>query len=253
MPREARKTPVRWRLWLGLALGALVSVSSAVGALKAIAYVAADPRFTLPMEPGDALTIQGVAYADRARIMAVFAPDFGRGALTAPLAERRRRLLAIDWVADATVSRVWPNHLIVRIRERKPVAFAALPSGVELIDSAGELLGIPPRTRFTFPVLDGLRADQSPAQRRAAVAAFLRLQQEMGYLSKDISEVDVSDPGDLQIVARVENHTVALILGDGDFASRYQNFVGHYDEIEKESPGASTFDLRLDDRITARK
>ena len=37
-----------------------------------------------------------------------------------PLAERRRRLLAIDWVEDASVSRLWPNRVLVRITERKP-------------------------------------------------------------------------------------------------------------------------------------
>jgi len=248
MAREVRKPGIRWRLWLWMTLAAVVSVSTAVGALKAMAYIAADPRFALSADSQEALTIQGATYADRAKIRAVFAADFGRGIFSAPLAERRRRLLALDWVQDASVSRVLPNRLVARIRERKPVAFASLPSGGMLVDAEGALLPIPPRSRFAFPVLDGLRAEDSPARRREAMDAFLRFERDMGYLAND-----VSDPGDLRIVARVKNRAVELILGDEGFASRYQNFVSHYDEIRKESPDAGTFDLRLDDRITARK
>jgi cell division septal protein FtsQ len=143
--------------------------------------------------------------------------------------------------------------MLVRVRERKPVAFVAFPSGPMLVDAEGVLLGLPPRARFAFPVIDGLRPADSDAHRRQSVAAFLRFEQDMGYLSKDVSEVDVADPNNIVVVARVENRAVELLLGDSDFATRYQNFVGHYEEIRKESPNAGTFDLRLDDRITARK
>ena len=115
------------------------------------------------------------------------------------------------------------------------------------------LLALPPRARFAFPVIDGLRQEDTDAQRRRGVSAFLQFQQNMGYLANDVSEVDVTDPANIQIVTRVENRAVALMLGDGAFAARYQNFVSHYAEIRKESPDAGTFDLRLDDRITARK
>ena len=32
----------------------------------------------------------------------------------------------------------------------------------------------------------------------------------------------------------------------------YRNFINHYPEIRKRSPEAGAFDLRLDDRITAK-
>ncbi len=42
------------------------------------------------------------------------------------LGERRRRLLAVDWVKDASVSRRWPNRVSVNVIERRPVAFAQI-------------------------------------------------------------------------------------------------------------------------------
>ena len=83
------------------------------------------------------------------------------------------------------------------------------------------------------------------------VRCLARVQEELGYMAKDVSEVNASDPDNIRIVAQVEHHTVELIMGDNNFGRRYQNFLSHYSEIEKHSPNAKRFDLRLDDRITA--
>ena len=83
--------------------------------------------------------------------------------------------------------------------------------------------------------------------------AFLQVQEELGYLAKDISEVDASDPENIRIIAQVDRRAVTLLLGDGNFAQRFQNFLNHYPEIRKGSPRRRVFDLRLDDRITAKE
>jgi len=82
--------------------------------------------------------------------------------------------------------------------------------------------------------------------------SFQELQQDLGYLAKDLSEVNVADLNNIRIVAKVENRAVELTLGDGNFARRYQNFLNHFPEIRKRSPEIAAFDLRLDDRITAK-
>jgi hypothetical protein len=46
---------------------------------------------------------------------------------------------------------------------------------------------------------------------------------------------------------------VSLLLGDANYGRRYQNFLGHFQEIEQRLPRARTFDLRLEDRITAKE
>jgi cell division protein FtsQ len=199
------------------------------------------------------LKIEGVRYAVRSKVMRVFDEDFGRSIFAAPLDERRRRLLAIDWVEDATVSRIWPDRLMVRIRERRPVAFVSFPSGVLLIDAHGVLLDPPAQARFSFPVLSGIREDQDEGQRAGRVRTMMRLLDELGAHSADISEVNAADPDDVRVVARVENQTVELLMGDSSFDARYRTFLGHFAEIRKKSPEGKTFDLRLDDRITVKE
>ena len=74
----------------------------------------------------------------------------------------------------------------------------------------------------------------------------------MGYLVKQISELDVSDLDNIRIVSQVDRRVVSLLLGDGNYAQRFQNFLNHYPEIRKGSPLAKVFDLRLDGRITVK-
>jgi cell division protein FtsQ len=253
MPRASSRAGVsRKRLWLSAAAAGMLAISSAMAARKVRAFAITDPQFMLA-RGRNSLTIEGIRYTPRLRVQRVFAEDFGRSVFLTPLEERRRRLMAIDWVEDASVSRVWPNRLVVRLTERKPVAFVLLPAGVWLIDPQGVLLEPPPQAQFTFPVLSGVREDESELQRRERVRVLLRLQEELGDLAKDISEVNAADPENVRIVAQRKDRAVELILGDGNFAARYQNFLHHYAEIRKHSPEARTFDLRLDDRITAKE
>ena len=260
MARDTKKSGGGWaggargaRLWLAVAGIGLLLGSTALAALKIRRYAAEDPQFMLSRDSKDALTIEGLKYTNRSKVVRVFSGDFEHSIFATPLDERRRRLLGIDWVEDASVSRVWPDRLVVRLRERTPVAYVNFRTGVLLIDSHGALLDPPPQSHFTFPVLSGVREDQKEDERRERVHTLLRFEEEMGYMAKDLSEVDVSDMDNLRIVTQVDKRAVELVLGDSNFAWRYQNFMTHYPEIHRHSPEVKTFDLRLDDRITAKE
>jgi cell division protein FtsQ len=256
MPRENKKQPGRfnWRLTFSLLAFGVIGVSTAVAGYKVHLYVTADPQFTLSHDRKDALTIQGLTYASRPKVLRVFAQDFDRSIFSVPLSNRRARLIKdIDWIEDAVVARVWPDRLVVRIVERKPVAFVSLRSGPKLIDIHGVLLEQPAQSRFSFPVLAGLREEDSDAVRRERVRTFLQVEEEMGYLAKEVSEIDPSDPENIRFVSQVDHRVLTLLMGDGNYARRYQNFVSHYPEIRKGSPDARAFDLRLDDRIAVKK
>jgi cell division protein FtsQ len=243
---------INWRLTFGILAVGAVGVSTAMAGYKVSQYAMADGQFILSHERKDAITILGLTYASRWKVQRVFAGDFDRSIFSVPLAERRRRLLAIDWVEDASVSRVWPDRLVIRIRERRPVAFVSFRSGPLLIDAQGVLLEQPAPAQFSYPVLSGVREGETEADRHRQVRTFLQVQEEMGYLAKQISELDTSDPDNIRIVSQVDRRVVTLLLGDGNYAQRFQNFLNHYPEIRKGSPLAKVFDLRLDGRITVK-
>ena len=106
--------------------------------------------------------------------------------------------MAIDWVKDASVSRIWPNSVEVQIRERQPVAFVELPprrrgagSRVGLVDEDGIVLEQPPGSKYDLPVLRGVREEQAEALRARRVHKMQRFLNEIGELSEQISEIDV--------------------------------------------------------------
>ena len=66
------------------------------------------------------------------------------------------------------------------------------------------LLEPPAQSQFAFPVLSGVREEQTEAQRREHVRAFLQVQEDMGYLAKEISEVDTTDLENIRIVSQME-------------------------------------------------
>jgi len=257
MPREASKPApereIRRRIRQTAIVLAIALAVSAIVAWKVRSYRLTNPQFTLAHDRRDALTIQGWRYTPTSKVRRIFAADLDHSAFAVPLAERRRRLLGIDWVEDASVSRIWPDRVEVRIRERRPVAFVSFRSGVFLIDSLGVLLDPPPRAQFAFPVLRGVREDESEEQRRQRIRALFRVQEEMGDFFKDVSEVDAADPDNVHILVRQYRRAVELVLGDGNYLRRYKNFLAHFPEIERRTPGVRLFDLRLDELITAKE
>ncbi len=257
MARERARAGRNWRAWLMATAGAVLFVSAAAAVYQVRAFALASPRFTLRPDDSAALTVVGLQYASQARVLRVFEADFGRSVFAVSLAERRRRLLAIDWVREASVSRIWPNRLVARITERRPVAFVNLPlatgeTRVLLIDPNGLLLEPPPQSRFSFPVLSGITETQTEAARRARVRAMLELIDELGPAAGEVSEINAADVENLRVVTQMDGRPVELLMGGGNYHRRYQSFLAHYPEIRRRSETTVTFDLRLDDRITAR-
>lgn len=264
MPKAAAppKPKVNWRLWLKVAAWAGVFVVVAWSTKEVHAFLIGDPRFELRCAPAQNacadLEIRGTTYTNSARVTSVFAEDFGRSVFDLPLAERRRHLLAIDWVKTASISRLWPNKLVVTVTERVPVAFAKLPlanssrNWMGLIDDDGVLMNLPPRTRFHLPVLSGITDSQTDEQRMTRVSAMKHLLADLGPDAKNISEVNAANVQDMRVIAEVNGQGVELWIGDQHYRTRYLNFVSHYADIRAHSENAGVFDLRLDDRILAR-
>jgi cell division protein FtsQ len=253
----------RWlspKIVAGTLSGVVVLTSMLLGFHWVEQFLIRDPHFGLS-DPDNSLLIIGAEHASRHALEEVFAEDFGRSAYLVPVGDRRMTLKTVAWVKDATVSRIWPNRLVARVVERKPVAYFASstlgaaglrPSGsprAALIDEEGVILP-PTGERFALPAVVGVRAFDPLPRRRERVALLLRLLNEIGEARKDISEVDVSDRDNLRVTVPYEGGMVTLLLGNTHFQLRYTNFRNHVAEIKRKLPEASTLDLRVEDRIT---
>lgn len=260
MAREQRNANsetrrARLRLVLRWSAGALVAAGLCWTAFRVDQFLASDRRFHL--NPAG-LTVEGLKYAPRHAVLNVFGPDLGRSIYLMPLPARRRSLLTVDWIRDASIARYWPDRIHVRVLERHPVAFVMLPRPggsafweTALVDADGVLLNLPPRARFDLPALYGITREQPPQARRSRVQEAMALLNEVATYAAQISEIDVTDPDNLRITQTVEGRAVRLLLGNHRYLPRLRGFLEHYPDISRRLPNARVFDLRLDDRITA--
>ena len=69
-------------------------------------------------------------------------------------------------------------------------------------------------------------------------------------MNERVSEIDVTEPDNLKVTARADNRAVVLLLGDHNYARRFQNFLSHYPKIQERLSNATMLDMRLEDRIT---
>jgi cell division protein FtsQ len=253
----------RWsRIVLWVVLGMTVLVGTLFGWHRTEEFLIRDDRFRLA-EPQDyaglspSLLVEGVHYASPSQIRHVFAPDFGRSLYLVPVNTRRKDLLAIDWVEEATVSRIWPNTVRAHVIERRPVAFIQLPprrkdglSEFALIDKDGFILRPRVAARFTLPVIKGIRETEERDDRRARVRRVLSMLESLGPLAAHISEVDASDPNNLVVAQHMDDRVLNLMMGDEHYSTRMSNFINNYNEIKSKRPDAANFDLRVDNMIT---
>jgi len=260
---KKRRTP-NWRFLTRyglIAAGVSMVLATAIYAAHRFEkFMIRDARFFLPGPPdygmeSPNLEAVGIKYASRAKVLHVFDQDYGSSVYLLPLAVRRKKLLDIDWVHEASVARIWPNRVFVQVTERTPAAFIKLPAANigrwALIDEEGMILDPPAKAQFQLPVLNGVSVSESPDKRGTRVRRMQRMMKDLGPLAAKVSEVDVKDLDNLKINEEVQGKMMSLVLGDRNFSSRLRHFLDHYTEIHRKMPQATSFDLRLDDRITA--
>ncbi len=115
-------------------------------------------------------------YASREAILRLFNEDYGRSVYLLPMAERRKALLRMTWIQNASICACGRITSWCPITERKPVAFVKVPAdGITrwaLIDPHGVILDPPQKAVFQLPVLTGISLSEAvPPSARAASGA----------------------------------------------------------------------------------
>ena len=253
--RRQKRVEVRKRLdsrkiaRVKLPLFSIVAVLALSGVAWGITRFALSSA-TFSLRP-ESLEIQGAHYVGRAQVMERFAGDMGRSVFSVPLEERRSLIEQIPWVERADVARLWPDRIRVMLHERAPVAFAQGAGGMRLVDSSGQFLERPVQASFSFPVIVGVADQDPPDKRRARMALFNSLVQDLDRegtrYSLDISEVDIGDPEDAQVT--VVDTAIVLHLGSGDFLKRYKIYLAHIQQWHRDFPKIRSIDLRYDNQV----
>ena len=151
--------------------------------------------------------------------------------------------------------RLYPNRLKVEVRERTPVAYVAVNSHIALIDVHGVIMDMPAgaQSGYSFPVIVGM-SDNEPLSTRAVrmkiyAEMMKQLDSNSAHYSRDLSEVDLSDPDDVKATVSDPKGAVLVHLGSSNFLERFQVYVAHVQEWRTQFANLESVDLRYEGQV----
>jgi len=235
--------------WAAVALGIVFLCGIAVASL----YHYGERSWRFRVESSDDIEISGLENVARSQVMEVMGGEIGRNIFFVPLAQRKTQLEQIPWVESASVMRFIPNRLKVEIHERTPVAFARVGSRILLTDNVGTLMELPGKKKYSFPVIVGMNTGEPPSTRAARMKIYNDVVRQLdsggARYSQDLSEIDLSDPDDVKVLANNRAGEVLVHLGSSNYLERYKVYVAHIQEWQQQFDKLESVDLRYDRQI----
>ena len=237
--------------WAAAAVTGVVVCAICAGAL----YDYGKHSWRFRINSSDDIEISGLGNVTRPQVVEVMGGDIGRNIFFVPLEQRKKQLEQIPWVESASVMRFVPNRLKIQIHERTPIAFARIGSRIRLVDDSGTLMELPVgnKAKFSFPVINGMTENDSLSARAAEMKIYSELISELdstgAHYSQNLSEVELSDPEDVKVVASDAGGEVLVHLGSSNYLDRFKIYVGHVQEWRQQFAHLDSVDLRYEHQI----
>jgi cell division protein FtsQ len=250
IPQGIRR--VAW--WAGIIV--CIFLPLAFGGYSLISYLLSSPRFKLA-SPRD-VAVKGNHYVSQEQVLAALGvqgdvPRTGSDIFSMSLKESETQVEAIPWVQSATVVRSYPHDLTIYVKERVPVAFVDVNDQIRMVDQYGILLDAPEKSHFDFPIVKGLDFQGTAADRSSRLSLFQEFMRETkskisgsGWI---VSEVDLSDPGNLEALLVQGGQTLLVYFGHADFLGRFENLLTVLPQLRKTNATVDSVDLRYRDQV----
>jgi cell division protein FtsQ len=229
------------------------AVLCAAGIAAAALYEYGERSWRFRVESSDNIEVTGTQNVTKAQIMEMMGGDIGRNIFFIPLTQQKAQLETIPWVESASVMRFVPNRLKVEIHERTPVAFARVGPRISLIDAGGSLMELPPKRKFSFPVILGMNPGEPVSTRAPRMKVYMELVRDLdsggARYSQDLSEVNLIDLEDVKVRVNDPAGDVLVHLGSSDYLRRYKTYASHVQEWRQQFRDLESVDLRYDNQI----
>jgi cell division protein FtsQ len=201
------------------------------------------------------IVVRGNARLSQGEVLAIVDGLRGGSLLTANLEVYRAKLLDSPWVSDATMRRVLPSTIDLRIVERVPMAVGRLGDQLYLVDPSGLIIDEygPQYAQFDLPVVDGLVSTPSAAtavvdpERAHLAAHFVDALAAAPALRPHVSQIDVSNPHNLVVL--LDQDPARLYVGDKDFVARLQRYLEMAATLKEQIKDVDYVDLRFEEKI----
>ena len=204
------------------------------------------------------LVVRGHERLSAGEVLALVEGLRGQNILTVRLDDWRQRLLASPWVSGATIRRVLPSTVEIRVHERRPMGIGRIGAALYLIDGEGVIVDEygPAYADVDLPIIDGLGTspekggtlvDPLRAEFAGRVIAALSMRPE---IARRVSQLDVSDLHDAVVI--LDGDRTLLRIGDAEFVERLQQYVDLAPALHERMAAIDYVDLRFDERLYVR-
>src|SRR5208283_4960356 len=233
----------------------LVLVAACAGSIWIVLHRYATQSWRFRMDSSDSIAVSGSRNVGRSQVLEVMASDIDRNVFFVPLEARKKQLEQIPWVQSASIMRLLPNRLKIVIKERSPVAFVEINSHIELIDENGVILEPPANSQvsYSFPVIVGMSDTEPLSTRAARMKIYAQLLKELDasgtHYSRDLSDIDLSDPDDVKATVTDPHGAVLVHLGSSNFLERFKIYVAHVQEWRAHFQKLQSVDLRYEHQV----
>jgi cell division protein FtsQ len=161
------------------------------------------------------------SHVDSGSLKASIIPFTQRSFFFLDLEGLKEKLLEQPWIAEAEITRQWPNHLVIHLVEQKAVA---IWNGSNLLSSSGTVFS-PPLS--TFP--QHLPFFSAPAgQQQRVMNMFQHISEKISILNLSVLELDLTPR--LAWYMRL-NNGLQIVLGRDNIDTRLQRFTEAYTQL----------------------
>src|SRR5271165_504873 len=233
----------------------LVLIAVCAGSIWIVLHRYATQSWRFRIDSSDSIAVSGSKNVSRSQVLEVMASDIDRNVFFVPLEARKKQLEQIPWVQSASIMRLLPNRLKIIIKERSPVAFVEMNSHIELIDENGVILELPANSQagYSFPVIVGISDTEPLSTRAARMKIYAQLMKELdssgAHYSRDLSDIDLSDPDDVKATVTDPHGAVLVHLGSSNFLERFKSYVAHVQEWRAQFQKLQSVDLRYEHQV----
>lgn len=218
--------------WLFLSIGAIV-----VGVLLFIGYqrVTASDVFTVKH-----IDISGTKRTSKESVEKIVREKTRTdGVWNADLKAIQKEIEQVSWVKTATVSRVLPDGLRVRLSEREPKAIVRTEAGAKVwVDDEARVLGnVNANENQQFVIYGWNEGTDAEAVKKnqERVRLYLKLLEEWRKLeiASRVTSVDLSNLQDIEATIDQSGTVVPIQLGNQDFGARLKASLAQLETLEK--------------------
>ncbi len=157
-----------------------------------------------------------------------------------------KRLLSSPWIKTALLRKEYPNKLLIKVVESKPVALLYRGNKIYLVDDRGIKLERLSKTVDFLPVIKISTKDKDVFKRTYDEAIKLSSVVSTNVFLKDeIIEINAS---------KLENISmnisgILVLVGNGDYERKLENYLTLKEEIKKRNISVEYIDVRFSKRL----